>query len=273
MLFHELRQFCDNSALCGVGLALAGLELIDSGSLASASMGKLLGYFCLVGGQVVLCSFPCFYRLIVCQNVLGFCFVREQLFDTFQPFRIGYSLRDNVTPLIGREGSFSPLPEDLRQLEQGLALFLVGGHTVSNLQLSHESGHLLIGEVSESGDTLENLGAGHTTVNAGQELQNLLLIALVLNLGLGLLLVAVTGVLLRQQFQLMVEDSHGVLDGGAIGHRLAVQQGLNVLETHGLGDAGLLLGVSHSAYFLSGYWEPPLICEVGFPLLLLHCTI
>lgn len=140
-------------------------------------------------------------------------------------------------------GAFTPRPFFwLGQTEQRLALGFGLDHLISQHELTYQRGNLLSGETVKLGHTLDNLGTGHTNLILGescQELQDDGLIALILLLSLGLLLI-LAAVLAGQQAQLVVDEGHGILDGGAIIDGGAIQHGLDILETHSLGDTGLV---------------------------------
>lgn len=174
---------------------------------------------------------------------------------------------------------FYPSPLwNLGEMEQRLALRLGLDHLISQHELTYQRGDLLSGETIELGHTLDNLGAGHTNLILGegcQELQDDGLIALILLLGLGLLLI-LAAVLAGQQAQLVVDEGHGILDGGAIVDGGAIQHGLDILETHGLGDTDLVslfhnklpfwfLGLSLSLCFY--YIKLSSACQEVFQLL------
>nr|DAG20700.1 MAG TPA: hypothetical protein [Caudoviricetes sp.] len=139
-------------------------------------------------------------------------------------------------------GFYTPPSFWLGQTEQRLALRFGLNHLIGQHKLTYQRGNLLSGETVELGHTLDNLGAGHTNLILGegrQELQDDALIDLILLLGLGLLLI-LAAVLAGQQAQLVVDEGHGILDGGAIVDGGAIQHSLDILETHGLGDTGLV---------------------------------
>nr|DAL81214.1 MAG TPA: hypothetical protein [Bacteriophage sp.] len=170
--------------------------------------------------------------------------------------------------LFSRAGIFHPALSGLGHTEQGLALFLRSHDTVGHLELTHQSRHFLIAKISQSGDRLQNLSAGHTIGilgQTGQELHNLLLECLVLLLGLGQLLIAATRVLLRQKLQLMVDNSDRNLRGRAIGHGVAIQKGLNVLETLRLGNTNLLLTHSNTSFLMLVITLDVFIISYRFP--------
>lgn len=148
---------------------------------------------------------------------------------------------------MGGAGDYLPGPDVLGQSEQGLALALGGHHLAVQLEPGQEGGGFLDGVIPELGNVLVDGGAGDRLGAGGKVVHDGLLEALVLLLRLGHLLLA-AGILLRQKFLLMGQDSQGLVLGGAELDRLAVQHGGDIGETLGLGDTGgLLLGsVAHS---------------------------
>lgn len=254
VVFHELRKLRNNAPLGCVRLAFSLGELVCRGRFPRSCMGILLCGFQLIRRQVIFRFFACFYRLIIGENILRFFLVWKYSLDTLKAFSVCYSLGDNNHSLsFGGERVLPLSPMGLGQTEQSLTLDLGLSDLISRHELTHQRGNLLSAEALELRYVLDNLGAGHTSRSirqGGEELQDERLIALILLLGLGLLLV-LTAVLLGEQSHLMLDEVHGVLGGRAVGYGLTVQHSLNVLETHSLGDTGLV-GLFH-VQILSGF--------------------
>lgn len=131
--------------------------------------------------------------------------------------------------------------KDLGEVEQGLALDFLACYLTGIFELAHERRNLLSAELVQLRNGLDDLGAGHANLisgQSGQELADENLILLVLLLGLSGLLV--TAVLAGEQTHLLVDKLDCLLYGRAIGNGFAVQQSLNVLEAHSLGNTSLV---------------------------------
>nr|DAH81440.1 MAG TPA: hypothetical protein [Caudoviricetes sp.] len=130
---------------------------------------------------------------------------------------------------------------DLGEVEQGLALDFLACYLTGIFQLAHEGRNLLGAELIQLRNELDDLSAGVTLLLfrlVSQKVADENLILLILLLGLGGLLV--TAVLAGEQTHLLVDKLDCLLYGRAIGNGFAVQQSLDVLEAHSLGNTSLV---------------------------------
>lgn len=151
----------------------------------------------------------------------------------------GYTLH----PLsLGRGGGLRPLAledecrvdaEQGDTLDDGLDHGAVGVVLVGD-DAAHDADDLVQGHIAERVNALADGGAGHALSLRLEERDDLVLerhVLLVLGGGL-----ALGGVLAGQQLDLMGDERIGILDGRAILRGLAVEQGRDIREAHGLGD-------------------------------------
>ncbi len=242
--------------LVALGFLCRGVNLQAVGAFRVPAWANFCATFALSGGRSYCVRPPASTALSQASKSFSSCGDRfKPLYLAIRSASVILLLMVSPLFLFSRAGIFHPALSGLGHTEQGLALFLRSHDTAGHLELTHQSRHFLIAKISQGRHGLQNLRAGHAIGvigQSGQVLHNLLLERLVLLLGRGQLLIAATRVLLRQKLQLMVNNSDRNLRGRAICHGVAIQKGLDVLETLGLSDTDFLLAHNDTSFLTVG---------------------
>ena len=190
--------------------------------------------------------------------VLCFCFV-SLLYHIFRCFSVTLSHRENFsfvfctyysTDWLGCQALFfrlgadfsAPFGESADTLEVRPTLFGGLNQQTALDHLIHQRGHFLIGQTSNSGNLLDDLGHGVQTIDF-HTLEDCGLESLICNLGCGGFLL--TGILLGQEFDFVIDEINLCL--GQTGH---LQQTIEHLTLSGLANR---ISSSHSIHSLSRY--------------------